>query len=265
METKSFIVTYQGIKHEVLFDSEDYEKISKFNWHIKHNGVQGRTKGKRPWAYVKISRLVMNVTDPDRVVDHINHNIYDNRKINLRICSVAENNQNRRKQIRNQLDYKGIYETETGTYNAMIGFERKIIYIGNFKTQKEAALAYDSAARHFFKDFACLNFPNEFDHPYEYYTNRLVERNQLRQLSSLKNKQLYDSILDLSTQVERFTVKDIFTILIAKNHYDKIGNNERATINQTLTKLIKLGELTRIKSTDSDNHWIYSAANKITD
>lgn len=75
-------------------------------------------------------------------------------------------------------------------------------------------------------------------------------------------KWLYDLILDLSAQVERFTVKDIFTILIANNHYNKIGNNERSIINQKLTKLIKLGELTRIKSTDSDNHWIYSAVNK---
>lgn len=265
METKSFIITYQGIKHEVLFDSEDYEKISKFNWYMKHNGVQGRTKGKRPWTYVKISRLVMNVTYPDRVVDHINHNIFDNRKVNLRICSIAENNQNRRKQTRNQLDYKGIYKTETGTYNAMVGFERKIIYIGNFKTQKEAALAYDSAARHFFKEFACLNFPDEVGHPYEYYTNRLVERNQLRQPSVLKSKKLHESIIDLSTQVERFTVKDVFTILISNNHYDKIGNNERSIINQKLTKLIKLGKLTRIKSTDNDKHWIYSVANKIID
>lgn len=265
METKSFIVTYQGIKHEILFDSEDYEKISKFNWHINHNSVEGRTKGKRPWTYVKLSRLVMNVTDPDKVVDHINHNIHDNRKVNLRVCSVAENNQNKSKHLRKKLDYKGIYETETGTYNAMIGIDYKLVYIGNFKTQKEAALAYDSAARHFFKEFACLNFPDEFDHPYEYYTNRLIERNKIRQPSVLKSKKLHDSILDLSTQVGRFTVKDVFTILISNNHYDKIGNNERSIINQKLTKLIKLGELTRIKSTDNDNHWIYSAANKITD
>jgi len=126
METKSFILTYQGIKQEVLFDPEDYEKISKFNWHIKHNCVEGRTKGKQPWTYVKLSRLVMNMADPDKVVDHINHNIFDNRKINLRICSVAENNQNKSKHLRKKLDYKGIYETETGTYNAMIGIDYKL-------------------------------------------------------------------------------------------------------------------------------------------
>lgn len=37
--------------------------------------------------------------------------------------------------------------------------KRKRVYLGLFDDPKEAALAYDAAAREHFKDFASLNFP----------------------------------------------------------------------------------------------------------
>lgn len=43
----------------------------------------------------KLHRLIMN-PPKNMVVDHINHNIFDNRKSNLRICSKGENNQNKK-------------------------------------------------------------------------------------------------------------------------------------------------------------------------
>lgn len=92
-------------------------------------------------------------------VDHINHNPLDNRKSNLRICSHLQNMQNRKKSQRGASVYKGVCRCKrNNTWRAEIqcGYDRH--YLGTFKTETEAARAYDQKAKELFKEFACLNF-----------------------------------------------------------------------------------------------------------
>lgn len=83
-----------------LIDKEDIEKVRDIKWRLykaHHTSyVYGFSTEKR---VLKLHRLIMNCPN-DLVVDHLNHNGLDNRKINLKICTTKENNMNRRKSVK---------------------------------------------------------------------------------------------------------------------------------------------------------------------
>jgi len=108
----------------------------------------------------KVHRLLYTLyhqTSPDGwLVDHIDGNRQNNSKENLRLCTYEENSRHYSKQRTSKNKYKGVSK-EQGKWRARIrtGVER--FNIGTFDTEEEAALAYNVAAAHFFKEFACLN------------------------------------------------------------------------------------------------------------
>ena len=112
---------------------------------------------------IALARLIMG--NPENMyVDHKNHNTLDNRKENLRICTNAQNNWNQKKS-ETKLQYKGIhYDPRSKAikhpFQARIRFNNKLLLIGSFATDVEAALAYDKKALELFGEFACINFPN---------------------------------------------------------------------------------------------------------
>jgi len=78
---------------EFYFDLEDYEKIKEYRWNY-HKGDRRYVESKSrdgSGKTVKIHRVIMNVEDEKIVVDHINRNTLDNRKINLRLVTDKEN------------------------------------------------------------------------------------------------------------------------------------------------------------------------------
>lgn len=59
--------------------------------------------------------------------------------------------------------YKGVSkEKHTKKWKAQIGIDGRVVYIGLFTNEIDAAKAYDSRARQEFGEFARLNFPNNF-------------------------------------------------------------------------------------------------------
>lgn len=149
-----------------LVDDEDYEKINKYIWHIttnkKSKTMYAATRiycELKPKGYnVKLHRMILNISDRKTLVDHINHNGLDNRKENLRICTIQQNtfNSNKRKSISK---YKGVnWVKKEKKWRTRISFNKKEIYIGRFDNEIDAALAYDNAAKKYHREFACLNF-----------------------------------------------------------------------------------------------------------
>jgi hypothetical protein len=125
--------------------------------------LQGHPKGK--WKIKLLSRTLMG-NPKARVVDHINHNTLDNRKKNLRVCTPSENAYNCRGSSVRKGKYKGVYpnshnenakDRRRRTWWATITHKKQKFYLGSFKTEKEAASAYNVAAKRLFGEFAYLN------------------------------------------------------------------------------------------------------------
>jgi helix-turn-helix protein len=142
----------------VLVDLEDYEEISRYKWHTVGDKYAARSVGGRKnKKMVYMHRLILNAND-DWCVDHINGDTFDNRKKNLRLVTQHENQANSRKhQIKTSV-YKGVYWDKSRLkWAAKIKTHDKAVFLGRFKTEREAAEAYNDAALRLFGQYAFLN------------------------------------------------------------------------------------------------------------
>lgn len=143
---------------EALIDDDDYERVNKFKWqfHKKGYATHGyKIKGK--CKKIRMHRFILQAPK-NKQVDHINGNTLDNRKQNLRLCSHRENSRNTAKTKNKTLSrYKGVSKTHRKYWRSYIVLNDKQIHLGYFKTEAEAAKAYNKKASDLFGSFARLN------------------------------------------------------------------------------------------------------------
>ncbi len=91
---------------------------------------------------------------PRAFVDHINGDGLDNRLINLRLSTPAENGRNSKRYSTNSSGYKGVKPSKDGKFEAAICINRRIVYLGKHPTPQDAHAAYCEAARKYHGEFA---------------------------------------------------------------------------------------------------------------
>ena len=92
---------------------------------------------------------------PNKFIDHINMDGWDNRIDNLRLASNAQNMHNRGPQRNNKsTGVKGVSAHQHGGYCANINCNGECHYLGYFKTLEEAEAAYKEAALRLHGKFA---------------------------------------------------------------------------------------------------------------
>ncbi len=149
-----------------IVDPEDYYRFGKFKWSIAGNGKKfyaARIKRKTEFGRIKsalLHREIMNAP-ANLLVDHKNGFSLDNRKSNLRLATHSQNMHNRCKvKSKTSSKFIGIYfDKRIRKWTAKIRYQKKRIYLGSFKSEIEAAKAYDTAAKKYHGEFANLNFP----------------------------------------------------------------------------------------------------------
>ena len=145
-----------------LVDDEDFEYLNQWKWfpnNLKHGfyAVRMNPTLDNKKNTISMHRFIMNVP-LNMTVDHINRNTLDNRKINLRICTMAENLRNKNIYKNNTSKYKGVYYHKiVKKWLVRISVNNKRIHIGYFLNPIEGAKAYNEAAIKYHGEFANLN------------------------------------------------------------------------------------------------------------
>lgn len=124
-------------------DLEDFEKIKKYYW-SKNSLGYWRTQFNRKNIY--LHQFLLN-PPKEVVIDHIDLNKNNNKKENLRICSKAENNRNKK--------VVGVtFNCSWNKYIAQIVYNRKNYYLGGFELKSEAVFAYQYANSLLFGEYS---------------------------------------------------------------------------------------------------------------
>jgi hypothetical protein len=142
-----------------IVDAADYDFLMQWKWYCSTLGYAVRMMEKaKPRKIVWMHRVIMQ-TPKGMETDHINTDRLDNRRSNLRVCTLAENQRNKKKKQGLSSRYKGVsWIKRDCVWRAQIEKNNNNKHIGNFSTEIEAALAYDNAAKEHFGEFANINF-----------------------------------------------------------------------------------------------------------
>ena len=153
----NIVVGYDLNNNKFIFDIDDYERVRNFQWYMKDNGYISCT-GSRKNKNKTLHRFIMNCNN-NEIIDHINRNKLDNRKSNLRIVNISENNHNRGIGKNNTSGIIGIniyYKSKKkgNKYRAYIEIENKRIYLLSSYNKEECIKARLQAELKYFGEFA---------------------------------------------------------------------------------------------------------------
>lgn len=141
---------------EFLIDDEDYHFLIGEIWRAvkRDNGYYLYSKSLKKYFH----QLLLPNLD-GFIIDHINSDPIDNRKINLRYATRQQNSFNQKKTTtKTSSKFKGVAKCKsTGKWRAYINYSGKRIDLGRHLTENEAALAYNAKAKILFGEYAKLN------------------------------------------------------------------------------------------------------------
>lgn len=166
--TTSFSITRKGIEYEVTLSDEDKD-LSLVRWHIllvrdvpyvAKRVYAGKVDGKYKYKSILLHRVVLERAlrrDLDRKeqVDHWDCDPLNNTRKNLRVATHSQNQANQPLGKNNKSGFKGVHwdKREQG-YVAQISVNGKNSYLGIFDTPEQGYMAYLTAAKKHFGEFA---------------------------------------------------------------------------------------------------------------
>lgn len=155
-----------------LIDLDDIEKIKKHPWfkskHKNRPEGYGYVKS-QPWIpelgrtkSILMHRYIFGDAANGFWVDHINRNILDNRKSNLRFVTPTQSSQNR---IVNggviwvPRSDQNRWGTKDGRWRARIRIDGHLYHLGYFDRREDALIAHRDAAKLAFGEYAPKDHP----------------------------------------------------------------------------------------------------------
>lgn len=145
-----------------MVDDGDYDVLSKHKWSYHSDGyAHGRININGSDRMILMHRFILDIVDsPEIFVDHKDMNGLNNQRSNLRKCTRSQNFANQKSYKGSASRFKGVTVRKNGKFRARIRKDRKLINIGTFDSETDAAKAYNDYAIDLFGDFARLNTIN---------------------------------------------------------------------------------------------------------
>jgi hypothetical protein len=141
----------KGVETVAKYSHEDLAKVSSSTWSACNgyaSGIDPNTKRR-----VRMHNFLMGKPPRGKLIDHINYDRADNRRENLRVATIPQNNQNKVKRKNTSSSFVGVSKGWKGTWDAQCGQTR----LGRFHTAEAAAYAYDQEAIRLYGAGAPLN------------------------------------------------------------------------------------------------------------
>lgn len=145
------------IGNYALVDDSDFEWLNQWKWYADAIGnvVYAsrciRNGGKR---IIRMHRLILGLSEPSILCDHVDHNGLNNQRENLRKCTKSQNAMNGSKRTGTTSKYMGVHWFTSGNkWRVCVGLK----HIGYFNSEIDAARAYNHYAIIYFGQFARLN------------------------------------------------------------------------------------------------------------
>lgn len=178
-----------GKGYKTIINEENYNDLIKYQWYSRESKHTIYVTGIANGLKTSMHRHLMN-HPKNETIDHINNNALDNRKENLRICSIKQNSLNLNRKSLAQ--YSGVrLKSRWGNiyYDSIINVNNKPIHLGTFINVVDAAKAFDMASLFYHKEFASTNF--EYENR-EYLIKTLTEEDVFKYAYTIKKYKIKD-------------------------------------------------------------------------
>ncbi len=145
-----------------LVDDADFEWLNQWKWYARKGvntfyALRNSTDDKVRIT-VLMHRVITGTTDAKIPCDHGDMNGLNNQRYNIRVCTHGQNQKNRTSYAGSSSKYKGVsFHKPTRKWIAQISNNCKLLYLGLFDNEIDAAKAYNEAAIIYHGEFARLN------------------------------------------------------------------------------------------------------------
>lgn len=135
-----------GIRGWTLVDRADHDALVVDGpWHFNAGrgyAYRAESIGGQRTKKVPMHRDLLGLTDPKIDADHINRNRLDNRRLNLRAATRAENSQNTSSHRDARSPHRGVdFHRATARWRARVSVGGRTHNLGYFETEEGAAEA----------------------------------------------------------------------------------------------------------------------------
>lgn len=140
-------ISHKGKVLESFIDIDDFLIAYSFphTWQLVQGYIQGSMRHGDEVKYFKLHRLITNCPE-NKVVDHINHNKLDNTRKNLRVVTIAQNNQNYKIEKPSESGMRGVtWNKQHGKWRALIVLNKKRIFLGEYENLEDAKTVVSEA------------------------------------------------------------------------------------------------------------------------